>query len=122
MADFCTRLAVGHADRWSNAIILRVIADPLPVWRSSEGTQIWQPFGNSTLARILLNLLFNKVRWVEIQTTDHVVIRYDAFDLAFQEDAERLLRILPQGKKRKSGVWKSKDGTTNRLLLRVPHK
>lgn len=46
------------------------------------------------------------------------------YRFAYRNYLSKLLesKALFQGKPRKSGVWRSRDGEKNRLILRVPHR
>jgi len=90
---------------------------------------MWQPFGSTTLARIIqaLTVPSSPATWIEIQDPNHSVLRLDTTetDLRFQFRAELELRLLPQTKERERGVWRPilKNGTqTNKMRIRVPHK
>lgn len=124
VADAKAGVATG-VGRWSKVIdemVDIVLRDPFPVWRSSEGTQIFQPFAKSTLARIIQRLSDLSVRWVEIQTTDGYIRRYvsERF-LQFFIGQELDSRTLSQKKRRTWGTWTGGD-MKDRRLLRVPFR
>lgn len=107
-AERAARLALGH---WSNLVdrIIRFVVAGAPcAWRS-ETSPIWQPFGESTLARIIeaLTVPSSPAKWIEIQDKNHTILHFDTRDseLAFQIAAEMELLALSQQKGRVWGVF-----------------
>lgn len=124
--DLSSRLALTRWSKLIDQVVHLILTGQPAVWRTDFVTT-WQPFGTSTLARLIQQWTVptTPARWIEIQNTSRQVIHIDidTTDLAFQIQAECSRRVLGQNKKRELGEWKSKSGlSTNRMMIRIPHK
>src|SRR5438477_7124560 len=108
-ADFALAITLGHWSRLVDTIIIFILKGQPAAWRS-ETSPVWQPFGETTLGRIIqaLTVPSSPAKWIEIQNTSHDVLHYDTTqtDLRFQFNAEAELNALGQTKARRTGVFR----------------
>jgi hypothetical protein len=129
-AETSVWLALENWSAFTDTVILFALSGSVPgpvAWRSSFN-QTWQPFGATTLARIIWNYSHDAGSpnlWYEIQNVDHEIMRISVVDHNIFRNCriEFSKRVLGQSKRRQSGVWEnSNQKEPNRLLLRIPHR
>lgn len=124
-ADYSLAQALRHWSKLVDDIVAFSLKSGPIAWRS-ELSHPWQPLGTSTLVRIIQNLSvpYSSNTWVELQDTNHTVLRFDARDTLIREQFNRevQLRLFPQSKARASGKWTGRNYEPNRMTLRIPHR